>query len=109
MWSSGGYAPGWIERDLGKETPLASIVLYPSQTPEGTTTHEIWVSNEPIGDDRSKATLVHTFKGTTRNQQPLRFGFTKDVSARYVQIRTTESPSWVAWWEIDITAQGEAK
>jgi hypothetical protein len=32
----------------------------------------------------------------------LRFDFPKRQSGRYVQIRTTESPSWVAWAEIEL-------
>ena len=30
------------------------------------------------------------------------FAFPKDLFARYVQIRTTESPSWVSWWEVEL-------
>jgi hypothetical protein len=107
MWNSGNYAPGWIEKDLGVKTALASIVLCASQTPEGPTIHEIWVSDEPIGNDRTKAKLAHTFKGTTKNADSLRFDFPKDMSARYVQILTTESPSWIGWWEIEITVKAK--
>jgi uncharacterized protein (TIGR03067 family) len=31
-WNSGGYAPAWIEADLGAATPLASILLVPPRT-----------------------------------------------------------------------------
>lgn len=84
---------------------LASILLRPGQDIEGETTHEIWVSDEPIGDDRSKARLVHTFHGRTSNHQPLKFDFSKGLNARYVQVRTTESPTWISWWEIEILVQ----
>lgn len=101
-WNSGNYAPGWIEFDLSSPAALASIVVYPGQDIPGPTTHEIWTSDEPMGDDRSKATLAHTFRGYTTNQQPLRFDFPKGRVARYVQVRTTQSPTWISWWEVEI-------
>ena len=101
--ASGGYAPQWIEADLGAPTRLASLWMKPSQLPViCDTTHEIWVSDEPIGDDRTKAKLVHTFKGRTESGQPLAFDFPRGLSARYVQIRTTASASWVAWNRIEL-------
>jgi hypothetical protein len=60
------------------------------------------VSQEPIGEDRSKAKLVHTFNGPTQNLQALKLDFPPGLSARYVQIRTTQSPSWVAWAAIEV-------
>jgi RNA polymerase sigma factor (sigma-70 family) len=104
-WNSGNYAPGWIEKDLGASNSFATIVLYPAQTPDGETVHEIWISDEPIGNDRTKAKLAHTFKGFTKNMEPLKFDFPKETSARYVQVLTTESPSWIGWWEIEITVK----
>jgi hypothetical protein len=100
-WNS-NYAPQWIEKDLGAVVELASIELIVAQTPAGATVHEVWVSNEPIGHDRGKAKLAHTFAGETANQQSLQFNFPKGLSARYVQIFTTQSPSWVGWYEVDI-------
>ncbi len=101
-WNSGDYAPAWIEADLGDPQPLADILLIPVQDIPGPTTHEIWVSNEPIGNDRTRAKLVHSFQGETKNEQPLKFDFPKELSARYVQVRTTQSPTWIAWWEVEI-------
>ena len=63
---------------------------------------EVWVSSEPIGEDRTKAKLVHTFQGETDNGQELKHTFATDQSARYVQIRTTQSQSWVGWDNIDL-------
>jgi hypothetical protein len=101
-WNAGNYAPQWIEADLGMSTELASLLLVVNQFPAGETTHEVWVSNEPIGEDRAKAKLAHTFHGNTDADQRLRFDFPKDVFARYVQVRTTQSPSWVAWAEVEL-------
>jgi HEAT repeat protein len=99
-WNSGGFAPKWIEADLGEAVRLARIRLTVGQSPEGPTVHEIWISDEPIGEDRSAARLVHTFRGNTKNADQLGFDFSNRTSARYVQILTTQSPSWVSWSEI---------
>jgi RNA polymerase sigma factor (sigma-70 family) len=108
-WNSGDYAPAWIEADLGASTPLFSIVLIPVQDILGATTHEVWVSNEPIGDDRSKAKLAHTFKGETKNAEELKFAFPKDTTARYIQVRTTQSPTWIAWQKVEIRVVHDGK
>lgn len=108
LWNAGDHPGGagqWIEADLGTVRQLGSIRLLVSQTPTGPTSHEIWVAIQPIGDDRSKARLVHAFKGQTQNGDVLRFDFPKRLFARYVQIRTTASPSWVAWSEIELAVR----
>jgi hypothetical protein len=87
---------------LGSVRQLGVLLLVVAQLPDGPTTHEIWVSTEPIGDDRKGAKLVHTIKGRTQDHEILRFGFPKSQLGRYVQIRTTSSPSWVAWLEIEL-------
>jgi hypothetical protein len=101
-WNSGGPPPQWIEGDLGAPARLANLRLTVNQSPDGHTTHEVWVSNEPIGEERASAKLVHTFNGHTKQLQQLKFDFPKGLASRYVQIRTTQSPSWVAWVAIEV-------
>jgi HEAT repeat protein len=101
-WNAAGFPPQWIEADLGVSTQLASLVLVVNQDPPCETTHDIWISDEPIGQERATAKLVHTLKSTTRSMQELRLEFPKDTFARYVQIRTTETVGWVAWMEIEM-------
>src|SRR5262249_39189401 len=100
-WNAGDYAPSWIEAEL-PAAELASIVLVPAQDIPGPTTHEIWVSDEPMGNDRTKARLVHTFDRPTQDHDRLQFDCPKGLSARYLQVRTTKSPTWIAWWEVDV-------
>jgi RNA polymerase sigma factor (sigma-70 family) len=161
MWNAGSYAPHWIEADLGRAMQLGSIVLTVSQLPDGETTHELWVSDEPVGGAglkigmtgpvaapagdyvrdqhspapsslkhdpgdartmttgvmvptfldptahraaRATAKLVHSFEGYTKQAQKLRFDFPAGTQARYVQILTTRSPSWIGWSDIDLRA-----
>ena len=92
----------WIEMDLKAVRQLGGLRLVTSQWPNGPTTHEVWVAPEPIGDQRTKAKLAHTFKGQTQSSDVLRFDFPKGLTGRYIQIRTTESPSWVGWAEIEL-------
>jgi Spy/CpxP family protein refolding chaperone len=106
-WYAGEHAPPdgtgiWIEVDAMTVRQLGGLYLVTAQSPNGPTAHEIWVSAEPIGDDRTKAKLVHTFKGLTHEGDLLHLEFPNHLSGRYVQIRTTASPSWVAWTEIEL-------
>jgi RNA polymerase sigma factor (sigma-70 family) len=131
MWNAGNYAPQWIEADLGSSMRLGDITLIVIQLPACETTHEIWLSDEPIDGpsgqhmtsvdlpggfpipqipewketpQAKRARLVHTLRGFTNDNQTLYFDFPKDTVARHVQVRTTRSESWVAWVEIEIRA-----
>jgi hypothetical protein len=103
----GRLGPGLDRTRPGGFRPLASITLFPCQDIPGVTVHEVWVSDAPIGNDRTKARLAHVFEGHTTNQQALKFDFPKGLSARYVEIGTTRSPTWIAWWEIEIRVRDE--
>jgi RNA polymerase sigma factor (sigma-70 family) len=105
MWNAGDYAPQWIEADLGSATQLATLALHMTQLPAGQTKHEIWISSTPIGEDLRAAKLAHTFSGHTDDNQWLKLAFPRGLVAQYVQIRTTESPSWVAWVEVELRVQ----
>jgi RNA polymerase sigma factor (sigma-70 family) len=105
MWNAGAYAPQWLEADLGSSAQLTSLDLIMTQLPAGETTHEVWVSREPIGEEPTGARLVHTFTGQTDNYQRLKLKFPRGLRARYVQIRTTQSPSWVGWLEVELRLQ----
>jgi RNA polymerase sigma factor (sigma-70 family) len=102
MWNAGDYAPQWIEADLGTSTRLARIRLVSAQLPDGETAHEVWISNEPIGADRKHARLAHTFRGLTTHNHTLSFRFPQELFGRYIQVRTIESPSWIAWLDIQL-------
>jgi len=101
LWSSGSSAPQWIQIDLGKATVVSAIRLVISQYPEGNTIHQIWV-----GADANNLTLVHEFKGFTKDPDTLEFIPSVPLTnIRYVKIVTTQSPSWVAWREIEVNGQ----
>jgi hypothetical protein len=101
-WNSGGFPVQWIEVDLQRKVQLAEIRLVVAQSPDGATHHEIWVSDDPIRDDLSGARRIHEHEGMTKDHDILEARIMEDVSARFVQVRTLVSPSWVAWMEIEV-------
>jgi hypothetical protein len=46
--------------------------------------------------------FVKTFNGYTYNAQWLQDNFSNSTTARYIQVRTVASPSWVAWLEVEV-------
>jgi hypothetical protein len=103
-WNAGWWPLQWIEVDLQQARALGRIRLHVEQSPAGETTHEVWISNNPIGASLGGATLAHVFTGPTASGQVLEVVWDPTETARYVQVRTTVSPSWVAWREVQIFA-----
>ncbi len=77
------------------------VAQYPA---EGATTHRVWTKGPGAGD---AYVLRETVAGTTRDGQILevRAGVPW-ANIRYVRVETTQSPSWVAWREIQVLAAG---
>jgi hypothetical protein len=100
IWSAGSHPVQWIEIDLGRLTAISSIRLSVSQEPSGETTHQVW--GGALAE--SGQILLHEFKGVTSDGDTLEFRPPNPVDGiRFVKIITTESPSWVAWREVEIT------
>lgn len=98
IWNSGAGPEQWIQIDLGNPTTVSTIRLHVAQFPEGETVHQVW-----IGADADNLTLLHEFKGITKEYDILEFISPAPLTnIRYVKIITTQSPSWVAWREIEI-------
>jgi len=69
-----------------------------AQHPEGETVHQIWG-----GDTDSNMQLLHEFRGNTSEFQVLEFTPSAAVeNIRFIRVVTKQSPSWVAWREIEI-------
>ncbi len=100
-WLVGDFT-GWIEVDLGKPYDITSIELLIDQSPNGQTTHEVWLSNSPIRTNRSGAVLLTTATGNTNKHDLLTQPVPGTDKAQFVQINTTNTPSWVAWMAIRI-------
>jgi hypothetical protein len=106
--------PQWIEADLNGSKQITSIKLVIEQSPNGDTTHELFISDHPMGDDVSPGVPVHIWQGHTDGTasrsidggvlppQILSCDLPDGTKGQYVQVRTVASPSWVAWREIEI-------
>ncbi len=98
QWGAGDISPQWIQLDLQSLATVSGIRLTIAQYPNGETVHQIFA-----GASSSDLNLVHEFSGSTADNQTLEFFFEIPLSGtRYIKVLTTESPSWVAWKEIEI-------
>lgn len=89
---------GWIKVNLQDKFTVNRMKLYVSQAITGSTVHEIKVS-----EDMTNWTLVKTFSGSTTQNQILDVTFEPALTnVRGVMINTTQSTSWVAWYEIQV-------
>ena len=98
-WVSGDDAPQWIEFDLGEPKLVETIRLQVDQTPDGFTVHEV-----TTGAHEVPGMLITTLEGETKISQWIEVPIGKVV--QFIRITTTESPSWVAWGEIEIVLAG---
>jgi F5/8 type C domain-containing protein/cellulase (glycosyl hydrolase family 5) len=101
VWNAGAGPTQWIEIDLGEPERVIALRLIVAQSPSGTTKHQVYVRGHE-GDLQ----LVHTFEGPTTDGDLLEF--IPDVppeGAQFVRIVTVESPSWVAWKEIEVLGE----
>ena len=94
-WASGADAPQWIELDLGAPMNVTSIRLKVDQAPLGRTVHVITAGAHTV-----PGMTVFTLDGETDWGDWLEARIDKTV--QFMRITTTESPSWVAWVEIEI-------
>ncbi len=94
-WIAGEGPPQWIELDLGSSDRVESIRLLVSQDPAGFTVHQIYAGPSP---DPTK--LVAEIKGETVSGQWLEIDL--GVEAQFIRILTPDTPSWAAWFEIEI-------
>ncbi len=98
LWNSGASPPQWIEIDLGAPQTITHIRLAVSQFPEGQTAHRVW-GRGPEGD----YVLLGELSGATNDGDVLELASeTGWENIQYLKIETVKSPSWVAWWEIEV-------
>jgi len=101
-WNAGSAPEQWIQIDLGGVASVSKIRLVIAQYPFGNTNHVVLV-----GSSVSELQEVHVFEGITTDNQALEALLDPPISnVRYVRVLTVESPSWVAWREIEVYAQG---
>ena len=96
MWNARSFAPAWIRFDLGRLMPCVSRMdLLPSMQPDGFVVHRIRMG---MYSDRMEE--VARLSGMCSDRTWIRFRLPHSRRARYVEVMTVESPSWVAWIQI---------
>jgi len=98
IWNSGNNAQQWIEINLGKPATVTSFRLTVAQDPAGNTAHQLWVRGAS-GSFR----MIYEFDGETADNQVLEYIPDFPIAnVQYIRVVTTQSPSWVAWREIEV-------
>jgi len=95
-WNSGNWPEGWITLSPSTPTFVRYVRLEIDQLPSpATTTHVFSISttNTPT------LTPIQTIHGETAVHQWLRVEVNQEITA--FQAKTTESPSWVAWFNVE--------
>jgi hypothetical protein len=98
-WNAGDFPVAWIEVDFGHPVVPTAIRLLTSQSPDGHTIHNIYGRV----DGQTAERLLHTFDGITGNVLWLSADLASPGPIRYLRIETATSPSWVGWFEIEVT------
>jgi hypothetical protein len=94
QWGSGADATQWIEIDLGAPKEIGGLRLLVAQFPEGPTVHVVTVDGVEIS----------RLDSTTAGGDLVAFTLHTPVVGQVVRVTTTQSPSWVAWSEIEVLA-----
>jgi predicted amidohydrolase YtcJ len=93
-WGAGVDPEQWIELDLGQEYDLVCVRLLTDQFPAGRTIHRI-----DGGAHDNPGAELGVIDSETDYGEWLELAGAWDV--RFLRITTLESPSWVAWLEIE--------
>ncbi|MCV6622749.1 MAG: discoidin domain-containing protein [Cellvibrionaceae bacterium] len=93
-WNAGGSATRWITVDLGAQYQISYVRMRVNQHPSGQTTHRVYA-----GASSSGMSYVTQLSGNTSSGQWLTASGNYGT-VRYIKVETTQSPSWVAWFEI---------
>lgn len=98
IWNSGQNAEQWVMLNLGSPQNINAIRLHVAQYPAGQTVHQIWVGTDP-----NNLALAHEFNGFTNDSDILEFIPSSPLTGiQFIKIVTIQSPSWVAWREIEV-------
>lgn len=100
LWSAGDFPTQWIEIDIGEAVDIGEMRLIPSQFPAGETTHRIYGRGPGTANE---LVLLETMQGITHDGQLIVVSPDEAwIGIQFVRVETIQSPSWVAWYEIEI-------
>jgi predicted amidohydrolase YtcJ len=99
-WGAGADAPQWIEIDLAAGQTVVMVRLVVDQFPPGPTRHIIW--GRTADDELVQLAEV---EGDTDMFDVLEVEIDEPIPVVAIRVETLESPSWVAWREIEIMSR----
>jgi hypothetical protein len=98
QWGAGDGPPQWIEIDLETPQTINSVTMQVAQYPAGETRHQVWA----ISADGQQI-LLREFVGRTDDNDILTIELPIPLAdVQSIRVNTLESPSWVAWKEIEV-------
>lgn len=95
----GAFAPQTVFIDLGSPMIVSRILFVPAQSPPGYTIHNV------TGEKASgQKVVLGALDGITidKGEFWLPIDIASGAGVRRIEVQTVKSPSWVAWWEIDV-------
>jgi len=96
-WSAGAGPLQWVEIALDGPATIDSVRLTPAQFPAGDTTHTM------LGSIDDSWVELHVSSGSTSDGVPITVAPSSPwQGVERVKVETTASPSWVAWYEIEL-------
>jgi predicted amidohydrolase YtcJ len=93
-WGAGAGAEQWIEIDLGQHHEVNCVRLLVDQHPAGHTVHRVNGGSHPDPERQLGVLAAATEYGDWLE-------LSGSWNIRYLRITTLESPSWIAWLEIE--------
>jgi hypothetical protein len=97
VFNSGAFGPHTLTLDLAEPNVVSALVLATEQTPDGVTSHVIEIS-----DDGAAWSELATLRGHTTTETVYAATVRRSPRARYVRIRTIDSPSWIAFRDVAV-------
>lgn len=98
-WVSGDSSPQWIELELIAASQDLRLSMIVDQDPPGFTVHRVYAGLEP-----NPSELIAEISGETSWGDVLELAIVEEV--RFIRVETPDSPSWVAWGEIQVRLPG---
>lgn len=98
-WGASDFAPQSIKINFGQRQLVDSLRLLPDQSPAGRTVHDIYMY---FDEGCNQKQFLGRIGQETAGNVWVNYDFPITYNPYCVQIETVSSPSWIAWWEIEV-------
>ncbi len=101
-WGAWDWPPHWVEVDLGAGVHICGFRLVVDNSPDAITHHRIWGRTADGAEDLLWSLDQYTVKHKVLD---LELPHPTASAYRWVRVETVDSPSWVAWFEIEVLGE----